>query len=169
MMRSRHTVGFLFRRQDERKATALSWPPDLHEAAMRRTFCFSLLVLLPACDDAAAPTARAVVSTAAPSSALTAPAPGAASEPEIGDRITLEELARPERFAWPARFTCHLERTRGAEPLRLTGESVEDMSRQLVAVDVIADDRVGGFALESLEPQDGKLDSILYEPEAPAI
>ena len=115
MMRSRHTVGFLFRRQDERKATALSWPPDSHEATMRRTFCFSLLVLLSACHAAATPAARAVVSTAAPSPALTAPAPGAASEPEIGDRIiTLEELARPERFAWPARFTCHLERPRGA-------------------------------------------------------
>ena len=39
----------------------------------------------------------------------------------------------------------------------------------LLALDVIADDCVGGFALESLEPQDGKLDSILYEPEAQEI
>lgn len=128
---------------------------------MRRAFALGFLVLVSACDSTDAPIAPRLASfTATVAAGDSTPA---ALLPGDSETITLAELAHPERFAWPARFTCYLERKPG-RPLEVFVEDLDDMTRQLLALDVIADDCRGGFILESIKPRDDKLHRIIGEP-----
>lgn len=126
---------------------------------MRQALPFSVLALVLACGSTPAVHAEDVIATASPValSDLSAPRP-----PKVGEDTSLEALTRPDRFAWPARFICRPD-PRRSEALVVVGGSFEELNETLAAADLFLDDCRGGFALESVTPQDGKLDRILGE------
>ena len=95
---------------------------------------------------------------------ITAPASPA---PAIGEETSLEALTGPQRFAWPARFTCSFDEDgRSDRALTLVESSFAALNAKLAALDVLAEDCRGGFVIESLEPQPGKLDRVIAHPDA---
>jgi hypothetical protein len=99
-----------------------------------------------------------------PVTQVTAPASPA---PAVGEETSLEALTGPQRFAWPARFTCSFdEDARSGRSLILVESSFAALNAKLAALDVLAEDCRGGFIIESLEPQPGKLDRIIAHPGA---
>lgn len=108
---------------------------------------------------AAPPTAPTPVPIVAPAS----PAP--AVGPTVGEETSLAALTEPHRFAWPARFVCRLdEDDRSDRSLILQGASFAELNEKLAVLDVMAEDCRGGFSIESLEPQEGKLDRVIARP-----
>jgi hypothetical protein len=95
---------------------------------------------------------------------VTAPASPA---PAVGEETSLEALTGPQHFAWPARFTCSFdEDARSGRSLTLVESSFAALNAKLATLDVMAEDCRGGFTIESLEPQPGKLDRIIAHPGA---
>jgi hypothetical protein len=82
--------------------------------------------------------------------------------PEIGEDTTLEALTRPDRFAWPARFTCRTD-PRRPEAVVVVGRSFDELNGTLAAAELMLEDCRGGFALESLTQELGKLGRIVGE------
>jgi len=97
-----------------------------------------------------------------PVTPITAPASPA---PAIGEETSLEALTGPQRFGWPARFTCSFDEDgRSGRSLVLVESSFAALNAKLTTLNVLAEDCRGGFVIESLEPQPGKLDRIIAHP-----
>jgi hypothetical protein len=80
--------------------------------------------------------------------------------PRVGEETSLEALTRPDRFAWPARFTCRPD-PRQRRALAVVGESFQELNETLAAADIRLADCRGGFRLESVRPEPGKLERIV--------
>jgi hypothetical protein len=123
-----------------------------------------LLCCLGAGGGSAAFAADPPVTKIPPVTPVTAPASPA---PAIGEETSLEALTGPQRFAWPARFTCSFDEDGASgRSLTLVESSFAALNAKLSALDVLAEDCRGGFVIESLEPQPGKLDRIIAHPGA---
>jgi hypothetical protein len=113
------------------------------------------------------PGGDALAASAAPPAAPT-PVPilaPAGAAPAIGEETSLAALTQPHRFAWPARFTCRFDEDgRPERSLTLQGASFAELNEKLAVLNVMAEDCRGGFSIESLEPQAGKLDRIIARP-----
>ena len=96
---------------------------------------------------------------------ITAPASPA---PAIGEETSLEALTGPQRFAWPARFTCRPD-PRQKRALVVVGQSFQELNETLAAADILLEDCRGGFKLESVTPEPGKLGRIVGEGADDAI
>jgi hypothetical protein len=82
-----------------------------------------------------------------------------ADELTVGKETTLWELVRPDRFGWPAVFTCN--RARGdRSPAVVFGKDPDDMNERLVAAGIWPEDCHGGFSIRSTRPQRGKIEEI---------
>ena len=77
----------------------------------------------------------------------------------IGNQLTLRELVRPDRFGWPAVFTCR--RHRGdTTPAAVFANDPDEMNERLLAAGIWPEDCHGGFSIRSTRRQLGKLDEI---------
>jgi hypothetical protein len=119
------------------------------QSAMRRTASLALLLAL-----------AGIRGAAAAENATPAVAPSLL--PWVGEETSLEALTRPDRFAWPARFTCRPD-PRRRRALVIVGESFRELNETLAAADILLEDCRGGFRLESVTPEPGKLDRIVSE------
>jgi len=126
-------------------------------AAMRCTAPLALLALALAGLHGAGAAAEDAVPAVAPSLL-----------PQIGDETSLEALTRPDRFAWPARFTCRPD-PRQKRALVVVGQSFQELNETLAAADILLEDCRGGFKLESVTPEPGKLGRIVGEGADDAI
>jgi hypothetical protein len=86
-------------------------------------------------------------------------AEGRADELGIGARTTLWELVRPDRFGWPAVFTCK-RRPGDHSPIAVYGDDPDDMNERLVAAGIWPGDCRGGFSIRSTWPHPGKIEEI---------
>jgi hypothetical protein len=77
----------------------------------------------------------------------------------IGDQLTLSELARPDRFGWPAVFTCR-RHPGDRNPALVAADNPEEMNERLLAAGLWPEDCHGGFSLRSTQPHPGKLGNI---------
>jgi hypothetical protein len=126
----------------------------LGEAALRYTFpILSLLAVL-----------GAAASSNFASAAVLRPPP---ELPKLEEEVTLESLLAPDRFAWPARFTCRFDLS-SSQPVSMVGSSPADLNRKLVILKITVEQCRGGFTIRSLQPQEGKLDEIIGEAATPA-
>ena len=77
----------------------------------------------------------------------------------VGNQLALWELVRPDRFGWPAVFTCR--RHRGdTTPAVVFANDPDEMNERLLAAGIWPEDCHGGFSIRSTRPQLGKLDEI---------
>ena len=76
-----------------------------------------------------------------------------------GEQLTVWELVRPDRFGWPAVFTCR--RHRGdTTPASVFANDPDEMNERLLAAGIWPEDCHGGFSIRSTPPHPGKLDDI---------
>ena len=76
----------------------------------------------------------------------------------VGDQPTLAQLARPDRFGWPAVFTCR--RQPGDKPVVVSAKGPDEMNERLLAAGIWPEDCYGGFSIRSTRPHRGKLSEI---------
>ena len=82
----------------------------------------------------------------------------------VGDQPTLAELARPDRFGWPAVFTC--KRQPGDKtPVVVSAKDPDEMNERLLAARIWPEDCLGGFSFRSTRPHRGKLSEIKGQVE----
>jgi hypothetical protein len=82
----------------------------------------------------------------------------------IGDQLTLSELVQPDRFGWPALFTC--KRQPGDKhPVVVSAKDPDEMNERLVAAGIWPEDCYGGFSFRSTRPHPGKLSEIKGQVE----
>jgi hypothetical protein len=87
-----------------------------------------------------------------------------AGELAVGDQPTLSELAQPDRFGWPAVFTC--KRQPGDKtPVVVSAKNPDEMNDRLVAAGIWPEDCYGGFSFRSIQPHPGKLSEIKGQVE----
>jgi len=84
----------------------------------------------------------------------------------VGDRLTLSELARPDRFGWPAVFTCR-HHPGDRTPAVVAADSPDQMNERLLAAGIWPEDCYGGFSIRSTGPHRGKLGKIEGSVERP--
>jgi hypothetical protein len=77
----------------------------------------------------------------------------------VGDELTLLELARPDRFGWPAVFICR-HHPGDKTPAIVAGNNPDEMNEHLLAAGVWPEDCYGGFSIRSTGPHPGKLGEI---------
>jgi hypothetical protein len=80
--------------------------------------------------------------------------------PGPGTEATLWELVQPDRFGWPARFTCR-RTLRDQHPLALVGKSPDEMNEMLMAIGVWPADCHGGFTIRSLHRLPNKMSELV--------
>jgi hypothetical protein len=82
----------------------------------------------------------------------------------VGDQLTLSEVVQPDRFGWPAVFTC--KRAPGDKhPVVVRANDPDEMNDRLVATRIWPEDCHGGFSLRSTRPHRGKLSEIKGQVE----
>jgi hypothetical protein len=89
-----------------------------------------------------------------------------ADELAVGNETTLSELARPDRFGWPAVFTCRRQ-PGDKRPVVVIAKDPDEMNDRLVAAGIWPDDCYGGFSIRSTRPHRGKLSEIKGEADVP--
>jgi hypothetical protein len=77
----------------------------------------------------------------------------------VGNRLTLWQLVQPDRFGWPAVFTCRRHRD-DTTPAVVFANDPDEMDERLLAAGIWPEDCHGGFSIRSTPPQLGKLDEI---------
>src|SRR5215469_18389527 len=82
----------------------------------------------------------------------------------VGDQPTLAELARPDRFGWPAVFTCRRQ-LGDKHPVVVSAKDPDEMNERLVAAGIWPEDCYGGFSFRSTGPHRGKLSEIKGQVE----
>jgi hypothetical protein len=78
---------------------------------------------------------------------------------DIGDQPTLAELARPDRFGWPAVFTCRRQ-PGDKTPVVVSAKDPNEMNERLLAAGVWPEGCYGGFSIRSTHPHRDKLSEI---------
>ena len=77
----------------------------------------------------------------------------------VGNQLALWELVRPDRFGWPAVFTCR--RRRGdTTPAVVFANDPDEMNERLLVAGIWPEDCHGGFSIRSTRTHPGKLDDI---------
>ena len=84
----------------------------------------------------------------------------------VGDQATLAELARPDRFGWPAVFTCRRQ-PGDKTPVVVSAKDPDEMNERLLAAGIWPEDCYGGFSIRSARPHRGKLSEIKGQVERP--
>jgi hypothetical protein len=87
-----------------------------------------------------------------------------ADDLSVGDQPTLAELARPDRFGWPAVFTCRRQPGDKA-PVVVSAKDPDEMNERLLAAGIWPEDCYGGFSFRSTRPHRGKLSEIKGQVE----
>jgi hypothetical protein len=82
-----------------------------------------------------------------------------ADDLSVGDQPTLAELARPDRFGWPAVFTCRRQ-PGDKTPVVVSAKDPDEMNERLLAAGIWPEDCYGGFSIRSRRPHPGKLSEI---------
>src|SRR6516162_9895669 len=82
----------------------------------------------------------------------------------VGDQLTLSEVVQPDRFGWPAVFTCKRE-PGDKHPVVVRAKDPDEMNDRLLAAGIWPEDCYGGFSLRSTQPQRGKLSEIKGQVE----
>src|SRR5215471_7938119 len=82
----------------------------------------------------------------------------------VGDQPTLAELARPDRFGWPAVFTCRRQ-PGDKTPVAVSAKDPDEMNERLLAAGIWPEDCYGGFSFRSTPPHRGKLSEIKGQVE----
>jgi hypothetical protein len=77
----------------------------------------------------------------------------------VGDQATLAELARPDRFGWPAVFTCRRQ-PGDKTPVVVSAKDSDEMNERLLAAGTWPEDCYGGFSIRSTRPHPSKLSEI---------
>jgi hypothetical protein len=77
----------------------------------------------------------------------------------VGNELTLSELVRPDRFGWPAVFTCRRHRGE-TTPAVVFANDPDEMNERLLVAGIWPEDCHGGFSIRSTWPHLGKLDNI---------
>ena len=77
----------------------------------------------------------------------------------VGNQLPLWELVQPDRFGWPAVFTCR-QRRGDMTPAVVFANDPDEMNERLLAAGIWPEDCHGGFSIRSTRPQLGKLDEI---------
>jgi hypothetical protein len=77
----------------------------------------------------------------------------------VGNQLALWELVRPDRFGWPAVFTCRRHRS-DTNPAVVFAHDPDEMNERLLAAGIWPEDCHGGFSIRSARTHLGKLDEI---------
>jgi len=77
----------------------------------------------------------------------------------VGEQLTLSELAQPNRFGWPAVFTCRRQ-PGDKTPAVVSANDPDEMNERLLAAGIWPEDCYGGFSIRSTQPHPGKLREI---------
>src|SRR5215472_18385043 len=77
----------------------------------------------------------------------------------VGNQLALWELVRPDRFGWPAVFTCR-RHPGDTTPAAVFADDPDEMNERLLAAGIWPEDCHGGFSIRSTPPHPGKLDDI---------
>jgi hypothetical protein len=80
----------------------------------------------------------------------------------IGERLSLWELVRPDRFGWPALFRCRRE-PKDRHPVVIAAHDPNELNRRLSEAGIWPQDCRGGFSIHSIGRHPGKLELILGE------
>jgi len=90
--------------------------------------------------------------------------------------LAISWRSQPDRFGWPAVFTCR--RHRGdTTPAVVFANDPDEMNERLLAAGIWPEDCRGGFSIRSTPPHLGKLDEIkgvvavpnVLDPDAAAL
>jgi hypothetical protein len=89
-----------------------------------------------------------------------------ADDVAVGDQLTLSELTRPDRFAWPAVFICrrHPGDTRAVV---VPANDPDEMNARLFAAGIWPEDCHGGFSIRSIRTDPDKINEIEGRVERP--
>ena len=90
--------------------------------------------------------------------------PTRADDLAVGDQTTLSELARPDRFGWPAVFTCRRQ-PGDKHPFVMRANDPDEMNDRLLAAGIWPEDCYGGFSFRSTRPHRGKVSEIKGQVE----
>jgi hypothetical protein len=82
-----------------------------------------------------------------------------ADDVAVGDQLTLMELTRPDRFAWPAVFICRRD-PGDAKAIVVPARDPDEMNERLLAAGIWPEDCHGGFSIRSERTDPGKLTEI---------
>jgi hypothetical protein len=77
----------------------------------------------------------------------------------VGDRLTLSELTRPDRFGWPAVFICR-RNSGDTTAVVVSANDPDEMNERLLAAGIWPEDCLGGFVIRSIRTEPGKLSEI---------
>lgn len=77
----------------------------------------------------------------------------------VGDQLTLSELTRPDRFAWPAVFICR-RHPGDAKAVVVPANDPDEMNERLLAAGIWPEDCHGGFSIRSIRTDPDKINEI---------
>jgi hypothetical protein len=77
----------------------------------------------------------------------------------VGEQLTVWELVRPDRFGWPAVFTCR-QHPGDNNPALVSANDPDEMNERLLAAGIWPEDCHGGFSIHSTRTHPGKLSDI---------
>jgi hypothetical protein len=77
----------------------------------------------------------------------------------VGEQLTVWELVRPDRFGWPAVFTCR-RHPGDKNPAVVSANDPDEMNKRLLAAGIWPEDCHGGFSIRSTRTHLGKLSDI---------
>jgi hypothetical protein len=86
-----------------------------------------------------------------------------ADDVAVGDQLTLSELTRPDRFAWPAVFICR-HHPGDTQAVVVPANDPDEMNERLLAAGIWPEDCHGGFSIRSIRTDPSKLNEIEGAP-----